>query len=149
MKEKRELYEKQKLEFIGLVEKVNKDISELRIYSKYHNALKGITDFSHIILLYWLHERDIKERRKTCIVTPKRHLGAPKLGVFACRSPDRPNPIGLSVVKLHKVEGGLLRVQKVDAYEGTPLIDIKPYLPHVDCISRATAPKWTLHGPKT
>lgn len=143
------MYEKQKLEFIGLVEKVNKDTSQLRIYPQYHKALKGITDFSHIILLYWLHERDIKEHRKTCIVTPKRHPSAPKLGVFACRSPDRPNPIGLSVVKLHEVEGCLLRVQKVDAYEGTPIIDIKPYIPQADCISGAKVPKWTLHGPKT
>ena len=143
------MYEKQKLEFIGLVEKVNKDTSQLRIYPQYHKALEGVTDFSHIIPLYRLHERDIKEHQKTCIVTPKRHLGALKLGVFACRSPDRPNPIGLSVVKLHDVEGCLLRVQKVDAYEGTPIIDSKPYIPQADCISGAKAPKWTLRGPKT
>ena len=94
-----------KFEFIGLVKKVNKDTSQFRIYPTYHKELKSIKDFSDIIRLYWFHERDTKEHRKTCIVTPKRQLSASKLGVFACRSPNRPNSIGLSVVKLHAVEG--------------------------------------------
>ncbi len=143
------MYEKQKFEFIGLVEKVNKDTSQLSIYPTYHKELKSITDFSDIIRLYWLHERDTKEHRKTCIVTPKRQLRTPKLEVFACRSLDRPNSISLSVVKLHEVEDCLLRVQKIYAYEGTSIIDIKPYIPQADCIYGVKAPKWTRHGPNT
>ena len=143
------MYKKQKFEFIGLVEKVNKDTSQLKIYPTYHKELKSITDFSDIIRLYWLHERDAKEHRKTCFVTPKRQLNASKLGVFASRSPDRSNSISLSVVKLHEVEDCLLRVQKIDAYEGTSIIDIKPYISQVDCISGVKVLKWTRHGINT
>ena len=143
------MYEKGKLEFVGLVEKAYNNISQLRVFPQYCEALNGITSFSHIIVLYWLHKRDEEERRRTLTVTPKRHRGAPELGVFASRSPDRPNPIGLSVAELLKVEGCVLSVQKLDAYEGTPIIDIKPYIPGADCVPGAQAPKWTLHGPKT
>jgi len=148
-KEENELYEKGKLEFVGLVEKVYDNISQLRVYPQYYEALNGITSFSHIIILYWLHKRDEEERRRTLLVIPKRHRGAPKLGVFSCRSPDRPNPIGLSVVEFLKVEGCVLSVRRFDAYEGTPIIDIKPYIPRADCVPDARAPEWTLYGPKT
>jgi tRNA-Thr(GGU) m(6)t(6)A37 methyltransferase TsaA len=143
-----ELYEKGKLQTLGVVEKAYDDASQLRIFPQYCDALNGVTSFSHIIVLYWLHKRDEEEKRRTLIVTPMMRRGAPEVGVFASRSPDRPNPIGLSVVELLTVEGCVLRVQKLDAYEGTPIIDIKPYIPGADCVTGARAPEWTLNGPE-
>ncbi|MCK4435646.1 SAM-dependent methyltransferase, partial [Candidatus Bathyarchaeota archaeon] len=70
-------------------------------------------------------------------------------GVFACRSPSRPNPIELCVVELMKVEGCNLTVKGLDAFENTPIIDIKPYLPRADSIPDARVPGWTSRGPST
>jgi tRNA-Thr(GGU) m(6)t(6)A37 methyltransferase TsaA len=70
-------------------------------------------------------------------------------GVFACRSPSRPNPIGLCVVELLKIEKCVLTVKNLDAFEGSPIIDIKPYIPKADSIPNARVPEWTLHDPKT
>lgn len=65
------------------------------------------------------------------------------MGVFACRSPSRPNPIGLCVTKLISVKGATLVVKGLDAFKGSPIVDIKPYLPHDDRITRAKVPAWT------
>jgi tRNA-Thr(GGU) m(6)t(6)A37 methyltransferase TsaA len=82
-------------------------------------------------------------------VIPRRHLGAPEVGVFASRSPSRPNPIGLSVAERVKIEGNILWVKGLDAFEGSPIIDIKPYIPRADAFLEAVVPGWTLRGPKT
>jgi len=70
-------------------------------------------------------------------------------GVFACRSPSRPNPIGLCIVKLIKVEGNVLTVRGLDAFTDSPIIDIKPYLPRADSIPDARVPSWALRSPST
>jgi tRNA (adenine37-N6)-methyltransferase len=89
-------------------------------------ALKDLEGFSHLILLYHLH----KVERVSLNVTP--FLGSETHGIFATRAPTRPNPIGLSVVRLVKIEGSLLYVENLDVLDGTPLLDIKPYLPEFD-----------------
>jgi tRNA-Thr(GGU) m(6)t(6)A37 methyltransferase TsaA len=70
-------------------------------------------------------------------------------GVFACRSPSRPNPIGLCVVELVEVEDCFLIVKVLDALKDSPIIDIKPYIPRADSIPEARVPEWTSHGPRT
>ncbi len=135
--------------FIGVVEEVSGDESTIRIYPEYCQGLLGLDAYSHIIILYWLHLRDNEKHRKTLRVIPRRHEGAPLTGVFACRSPSRPNPIGLSVVELLAVEDCRLRVRGLDAFKDSPIIDIKPYLPRADSIPDAKVPKWTLRGPPT
>lgn len=137
------------IKFVGVVEKNSNGESIVKVFSSFCKALEGITSFSHIIILYWLHLRDTEKRRKTLTVIPRRHPRAPELGVFACRSPDRPNPIGLSVAELLKVEGCKMYVEEIDAEVGSPIIDIKPYLPRADFIREARVPKWALLGPKT
>ncbi len=95
----------------------------------YAAGLEGIEGFSHLILLYWLGPQP-----DTLHVTPafaRATDGKPR-GVFATRSPVRPNPIGLSVVRLLRVEGARLHVHNLDCLDGTPLLDIKPYLPSTD-----------------
>ncbi|MEM4246298.1 MAG: tRNA (N6-threonylcarbamoyladenosine(37)-N6)-methyltransferase TrmO [Candidatus Bathyarchaeia archaeon] len=137
------------VKFIGRVEKNTGGTARISIFPKYKDALKGIGSFSHLIILYWLHLRDTEKDRRTLRVVPKRHRGAPEMGVFGTRSPSRPNPIGLSVVRLEKLESNLLTVRDLDALEDTPIIDIKPYLPRADRRFKVKVPVWTEHGPAT
>jgi tRNA-Thr(GGU) m(6)t(6)A37 methyltransferase TsaA len=87
--------------------------------------------------------------RRTLLVFPRRHAVNVETGVFASRSPSRPNPIGLCVVELLKIEECVLTVKGLDALEGSPIIDIKPYIPRADSIPDAKVPDWTLRGPPT
>jgi tRNA-Thr(GGU) m(6)t(6)A37 methyltransferase TsaA len=137
------------LRWIGLVDKAGEQEARISIFPEFCSGLKGIEEFSHICVLYWAHLRTSEEERHTLLVIPKRHSVDFEVGVFASRSPTRPNPIGLSVVELVKVEGGLITVRGLDAFEDSPVIDIKPYIPRADSIPDARAPDWTLHGPKT
>jgi tRNA-Thr(GGU) m(6)t(6)A37 methyltransferase TsaA len=143
------MMEKGELSFIGVVEKAGEDEAKIRVFPEYCAGLKGIQDFSHLIILYWIHLRDREEERRTLLVFPRRHMVNVEMGVFATRSPSRPNPIGLCVVELLKVEDCVLTVKELDALEGSPIIDIKPYIPRADSIPNARVPEWTAHGPKT
>lgn len=129
------------LRFIGFTAEGNEHESKLTVYPEYCEALEGLETFSHVIILYWLQESDTEEKRKILKVTPKRHPGAPELGVFACRSPVRPNPLAYEVCKLLKVEKCSLLVEGSDAYKGTPIVDIKPYMPQADAVPEATTPQ--------
>ena len=139
--------EKSEVRFIGVVESPG-ELSRVKIFPEFCVGLQGLNNFSHLIILYWFHLRD-KEERRTLRVVPRRHPGAPQVGVFASRSPSRPNPIGLCVVELIKIEDCTLLVRGLDAFEGSPIIDIKPYLPRADSIPGARVPEWMLHGPPT
>ena len=140
---------KAELRFVGVVEKAGEQEAEVRVFPEFCAGLKGIKDFSHLIILYWFHLRDNEEERRTLLVFPRRHAVSVETGVFACRSPSRPNPIGLCVVKLLKVKDCILTVKDLDALEGSPIIDIKPYIPRADAISNARVPEWTRCGPRT
>ena len=104
------------------------------------SALKGIEGFSHLWLLWDFSE--VKADKWKPTVRPPRLGGNKRMGVFATRSPFRPNPIGLSCVKLEEIletkNGMALVVSGADLMDGTPIFDIKPYLPFTDCISEAT-----------
>jgi len=106
----------------------------IEVDEPYAQGLKDIHLFSHLIVLYWLHES-----RRDLIVQAPSHVSAPR-GVFALRSPVRPNPIGVSVVELVGVDGHRLTVRHIDCADGTPLIDIKPYLPGTDAVPEARRP---------
>jgi len=140
---------KSELRFIGVVEKTGEQEAKVRIFPEFCAGLKGGKDFSHLIILYWIHLRDNEKERRTLLVFPRRHAVNVETGVFACRSPSRPNPIGLCVVELVKIEKCVLTVKDFDAFEGSPIIDIKPYIPKADSIPNARVPEWTLQGPKT
>jgi tRNA-Thr(GGU) m(6)t(6)A37 methyltransferase TsaA len=96
------------------------------IFPEYAEGLKDIEGFSHIILLYHFH------LSKGAALIAKPYMDSEAHGVFAMRGPSRPNPIGISVVQLVKVEGNTLHIQDVDIVDGTPLLDIKPYVPEFD-----------------
>ncbi|MEM1566456.1 MAG: tRNA (N6-threonylcarbamoyladenosine(37)-N6)-methyltransferase TrmO [Candidatus Bathyarchaeia archaeon] len=131
-----------KIRFVGFVERAGEDEAVIRIFPEFCEALKGIEDYSHIIVLYWIHLRDDEENRRTLLVYPRRHAVNVLTGVFACRSPSRPNPIGLCVVKLVRKQGCMLVVKGLDAIENSPIVDIKPYVPKLDSIPDARVPEW-------
>ena len=98
----------------------------VEVFEDFHPGLKDLDGFSHIILLYHFH----RSHRFNLHVVP--FMDSQKRGLFATRAPKRPNPIGLSVVQLDKIEDGVLYIQAVDILDGTPLLDIKPYVPEFD-----------------
>jgi len=98
----------------------------IEILPEYVEGLKDVEGFSHIILIYHFH----LSRESTLLVRP--YLDDQERGVFATRSPSRPNAIGLSTVRLLRIEGNLLYVKDVDVVDGTPLLDMKPYVPEFD-----------------
>jgi len=101
-------------------------ISQIVFREELTEALEGIQDFSHLFVLFWLHEMSNEDRR-IMKVHPRGRRDMPLLGIFATRSPHRPNPIGLTRVKLLKVKGNIVTVQGLDAFDGTPILDIKPF----------------------
>lgn len=137
------------LNFIGFVKQNDELEEKIEVYPKFCDGLKGIEAFSHLIILYWAHLRDTKSERSTLLVFPRRHAVNVETGVFACRSPSRPNPIGLCVVELVKVKRCMLTVKGLDAFQETPIIDIKPYLPRSESILNAKVPEWSSYGPTT
>jgi tRNA-Thr(GGU) m(6)t(6)A37 methyltransferase TsaA len=98
----------------------------VEIYPEFVPGLKDLDGFSHIILLYHLHQAGPAKLEVTPFLDSQPH------GIFATRAPTRPNAIGLSVVKLNKIEGRILYVDHLDTLDGTPLLDIKPYIPEFD-----------------
>jgi tRNA-Thr(GGU) m(6)t(6)A37 methyltransferase TsaA len=116
-------------------------IAEIIIDKDLTEALDGLEQFSHIIVLWWVH----KSRRPFPMkVHPRGHRENKLMGVFASRSPDRPNPIGKSTVRLLERRGNVLKVRGLDAIDGTPVLDIKPFIPGYDSAEDATAPPWTI-----
>jgi len=134
--------------FIGEVKEVDGKFSVIRLYDEYCDGLLHIEDYSHLYILYWFHERDNEKHRQTIQVIPRRHGQTTLRGVFASRSPSRPNPVGLCIVRLHSFDGCEIKVENLDAFQGSPIVDIKPYLPRNDIISDAKAPEWFNRGPE-
>ena len=99
---------------------------EIEVFKEYKEGLKDIEGFSHIIILYIFH----KSEGYSLHVKP--YLDPNLRGLFATRYPDRPNPIGISTVRLLEREGNILKIKGMDVIDGTPLIDIKPYVPRFD-----------------
>jgi tRNA-Thr(GGU) m(6)t(6)A37 methyltransferase TsaA len=104
---------------------------EAHIDSAYAEALQGLAEFTHVYLLYHLH----RQTEVALTVTP--FASTAQMGLFATRAPARPNPIGLSVVPLLGVDGLVLQLDRLDMLDGTPLLDIKPYVPQFDRIDGA------------
>ena len=107
----------------------------IEILEEYTHALKGLEEFSHIIVIAYLHKVTDHQRR-TLVVKPRRAIKLgfsleelPEIGVFASDSPHRPNPIALTILELVKIDRNILHVKNLDLFDGTPVLDIKPYTP--------------------
>ena len=116
------------------------NVSEIVFREYLEEALDGIEDFSHMFVIFWMHEIS-KEDRRTMKVHPRGRRDMPLLGAFATRTPHRPNPIGLTLVELLEVEGNVVTVRGLDAFDGTPVLDIKPF-DHWDVPEDASVPEW-------
>ena len=116
-------------------------VSEIEVNAKWAELLDGIEEFSHIIILFWMHKvsRDVAPPAK---VHPRGRADLPLIGLFATRAPQRPNPVGLTIVKLLKRRGNVLTVQGLDAVDGTPVIDIKSYMIPKIARNEIRMPEW-------
>ncbi len=117
-------------------------VSELTFDNGLDDAMDGLEDFSHLIVLFWMHRSPVWDR-STSKVHPQRRPDLPLVGVLATHSPFRPNPLGLTVVRLLERKGNVLKVTGLDAIDGTPVVDIKPFLPG-DEDAQARVPDWVL-----
>ena len=114
-------------------------VSEIVVDNSLSEALDDLDAFSHIIVIYWFHQSRKPFPMK---IHPMRDETIPLKGVFSTRSPERPNPIGKTTVRLLKRHGNILTVKGLDAIDGTPVLDIKPYLPRYDSAQRARIAPW-------
>ena len=114
-------------------------VSEIVLSEGLSKALDGIEDFSHLFILFYMHKAISKLSSPK--VHPRGRQDLPLVGLFATRSPCRPNPIGLTLVELMERRGNVIKVRGLDAIDGTPIIDIKPYDP-LDIALEAKTPRW-------
>ena len=115
-------------------------VSELILNANLEEATEGLEQFSHIIVVFWMHKVP-PERDTPTKVHPRGRKDLPLVGLFATRAPYRPNPLGVTIVRLLERQGNVLKVKGLDAINGTPVIDIKPYLPRNGVIE-VTFPQW-------
>lgn len=101
---------------------------EIEIFEEFQEGLEGIERFSHITVVYYMHEAE-KTKLKTIPLTEDEERG-----IFGTRSPSRPNHLGISTMRLLKLSSRFLEVQGLDVLDGTPVLDIKPYVPKVDIV---------------
>lgn len=116
-------------------------VSEIILEPKYEEALEGVEEYSHLLILFWL-SRLRKPARELKKIHPKSRQDLPLVGIFSTRTQYRPNPIGLTQVKLVRRKKNILRVQGLDAVDGTPVLDIKPLSPRDECPSKVRVPAW-------
>jgi tRNA-Thr(GGU) m(6)t(6)A37 methyltransferase TsaA len=110
--------------------------------STFQDALLGLDGFSHVWVLWWFDRNDNPEKRGVLRVYPRGDSKNPLTGVFATRSPARPNLIGMSLCKIRSIRGSKVRVEGIDAFDNTPVLDLKPYIPGSDADQEATVPAW-------
>jgi tRNA-Thr(GGU) m(6)t(6)A37 methyltransferase TsaA len=130
-----------KIHPVGVVH-VKVDAISIEIFEPYREAMLGIEEFSHIYVFFWFHENDTPERRSILQVHPRRDPSNPLTGVFATHSPKRPNLIGLTRCRIMGVDKGTIRIDGIDAGDGSPVIDIKCFIPDEHPLSDVRLPRW-------
>ena len=120
-----------KLYPVGEVKRQHGSI-KLRIFDRFRDALKGLDGFSHVFVLYWFDRNDTPEKRNIPQVHPRGNKKNPLTGIFACRAPVRPNLIALSLCKVLSTRDEIITVDKIDAFDGSTILDLKPYIPSID-----------------
>ena len=126
---------------VGFIKKKDDNVL-IEIDEKYNDALLGLEQFSHINVLYWFHQNDTPKSRNTLQVHPCGIKTNPLTGVFATHSPHRPNLIALSLCKILSIDGTIIKIDKIDALDGSPIIDIKCFFPTNLSIPDIRVPDW-------
>ncbi len=119
------------------------DVSRIIIDEKYKNGLIGLSEFSHLIVIYYLDKADFVVE-KHILRKPQGREDMPMVGIFAQRAKDRPNAIGITSVEIIDISQNTITVKGLDAIDGTPVLDIKPYYPMYDCKNNAVVPDWVI-----
>ena len=117
-------------------------ISEVVLDPGYEEALEGVEDYSHLLILSWLSRISTGGRRPMMKIHPRGRLDLPLVGIFSTRTQYRPNPIGLTLVRLLKRRKNVLEVRGLDAMNGTPILDIKPISPRTEFPRETRVPGW-------
>ena len=117
------------------------DVSEIIINSELQSGLVGLSDFSHLIVVYYLDKACFNSELHL-VRKPQGRDDMPMVGIFSQRAKDRPNPIGITAVEIVSIYGNVIIVRGLDAIDGTPVLDIKPYYPMYDCRNNAIIPEW-------
>lgn len=116
-------------------------VSEIILDTQFAKGLKGLEEFSHAIIIFYMHQSSFNKendlQRK-----PQGREDMPLVGIFSQRAKHRPNPIGITTAQILAVQDNILRVKGLDAIDGTPVLDIKPYFPQFDMKKEAKAPEW-------
>lgn len=115
-------------------------VSEVHLLEEYAPGLLGLEEFSHVVVVFLMHQATFSPN--DLVRHPRGRTDMPEVGIFAQRAKHRPNPIGLTAVRLLSVVGNVLTVRGLDAIDGSPVLDIKPYFLAFDRINDASAPEW-------
>jgi tRNA-Thr(GGU) m(6)t(6)A37 methyltransferase TsaA len=126
---------------IGVVRKTDDEV-RIEVFDEYADGLLGLEGFSHIYVFYWFDQNDTPEKRKTLQVHPRKDPGNPLTGVFATHSPLRPNLIAFSRCKIIAITDPIIEIDEIDAFDGSPVIDIKCYIPGSPKESDVRVPDW-------
>ncbi|GAG86399.1 unnamed protein product, partial [marine sediment metagenome] len=126
------------------------DATFIILNKKYSPAIKELNHFSHVQVLWWADKHDNEKSRTIMQTTPPYGDNPPVTGVFATRAEYRPNPIGLTVARIEDIDiaEGKIKVQNLDAFDDTPIIDLKAYFPVCDRVKDATIPSWISGWPE-
>ena len=138
-----------KISIIGEIQS-SENSFEIILKSEYKDALTGLDGFSHLHILWWADQVDAPEYRKITVTDKPYKQGPDIMGLFATRSPLRPNPVAVTVVYITDIdyEKGILYTPYIDAEPGTPVLDIKPYIPCADIVRDFTVPEWCSRWPE-
>lgn len=133
---------------IGYVRRSGDDI-RLEVLEPFRPALKQLEHFSHVIV-FWCADRHDNDQDRSIMQTHPPYAESKLTGVFACRAEYRPNPIAMTTCNISEVdeENGIVRVANIDAFDGTPILDLKAYFPVVDRVKDARIPKWLAYWPE-
>ena len=126
---------------IGVVRK-NEDGVRIEVFEAYTHGLLGLEGFSHVYVFYWFDQNDTPAKRQTLQVHPRKDPSNPLTGVFATHSPLRPNLIALTRCKIAAIAGNIIAIDDIDAHDGSPVIDIKCYIPDSPDESNVRVPDW-------
>jgi tRNA (adenine37-N6)-methyltransferase len=115
--------------------------AEIVLDERLADGLRGLEQFSHVLVIFLMHQASF-EPGSDLLRRPRGRADMPLLGIFAQRAKHRPNPIGVTTVRLLRIEGNRVTVSGLDAIDGTPVLDLKPYVPAFDRPEGATVPEW-------
>lgn len=116
-------------------------LSRLLIDEEFKGGLQGLEQFSHALIITFLQQASF-DRERHLIRRPRGLESMPLVGIFSQRAKDRPNPIGVTAVQIVTVGADFVEVKGLDAIDGTPILDVKPYYPQYDLVGDATVPNW-------